>query len=108
MGWGFRQRMRVTKGVTLNLGKKSAGLRIGPRGAGVTIGTAGSRVSATIPETGISVEQRLGKKSRKAKQATPDNDKIGGPAPQQRSALATIVYGLIFGGVLIGLISLFS
>lgn len=59
MSWGFKKRIKLAPGLTLNIGKKSVSARIGNRVAGVTAGTKGARVSANLPGTGLSVQKRL-------------------------------------------------
>ena len=39
MSWGFRKRIKLAPGLTLNLGKRSAGLSLGRRGARVSANT---------------------------------------------------------------------
>ena len=43
MAWGYRKRKKLFPGVTLNLGKRSAGLSIGPKGAKVSANTRGQK-----------------------------------------------------------------
>lgn len=55
MGFRFNRRIKLCKGVSLNLGKKSAGLRIGMKGLGVSFNTKGTVTkSVGIPGTGLS------------------------------------------------------
>ncbi len=59
MGWRFRRSVKIAPGIRLNVGSRSASVRFGPKGLGYTVGTKGSRVSASIPGTGISYSQKL-------------------------------------------------
>jgi hypothetical protein len=59
MAWGFRKSKRLLPGVRLNIGKRGASVRVGGKGLGYTTGTSGSRVSASIPGTGLSYRQKL-------------------------------------------------
>ncbi|MEA5134618.1 MAG: DUF4236 domain-containing protein [Candidatus Fimivivens sp.] len=55
MGFRFNRRIKLCKGLSLNLGKKSAGLRIGMKGLGVSFNTKGTVTkSVGIPGTGLS------------------------------------------------------
>ena len=61
MGLRFQRRIRLFKGVTLNLSKTGASVGLGGRGARVNI--RGDKVTGTvgIPGTGISYRERLDK-----------------------------------------------
>lgn len=54
MGFRFNKRVKICKGVTLNLGKKGASVSVGTKGARVTVGKNGTRTTVGIPGTGIS------------------------------------------------------
>jgi hypothetical protein len=58
MGWGFRKSAKLTRGVRLNVGKKTAGIIVGPRGAGLSVNTRGRR-SATLSLLGFFWRKRL-------------------------------------------------
>lgn len=59
MGLRFQKRIRLFKGVTLNLSKTGASVSLGGRGARVNL--RGDKVTGTvgIPGTGISYRERL-------------------------------------------------
>lgn len=59
MGFRFQKRIRIFKGLTLNLSKTGTSLTVGRRGASVNI--RGDRVTGNvgIPGTGVSYRQRL-------------------------------------------------
>lgn len=60
MALRFRRSVKIAPGLTLNVGKKSAGLRVGPRGMGVSVNTKGQkRVSAGLPGTGLHYSQSI-------------------------------------------------
>ena len=63
MGLRFQRRIRLFKGVTLNLSKTGASVSLGGRGARVNF--RGDKVTGTvgIPGTGISYRDRLDKSS---------------------------------------------
>ncbi len=54
MGWQFRKRKKVLPGVTLNVGKRSAGVSVGRRGARLTRGSHGTTASLALLGTGLS------------------------------------------------------
>ena len=58
MGFRFRKRIRLSKGVHLNLGKKGASLSIGGRGSSLNISKKGVRKSFSLPGTGISYQTK--------------------------------------------------
>ena len=54
MGLRFQRRKRLLPGVTLNLGKRCAGLSVGRRGARVNAGTRGVGATLSLLGTGLS------------------------------------------------------
>ncbi|AGK97640.1 DUF4236 domain-containing protein [Clostridium pasteurianum] len=55
MGLIFKRRIKICKGITLNLGKKGINsVSVGRRGAHVTIGKQGVRKTVGIPGSGLS------------------------------------------------------
>jgi len=56
----FFRRVRIAKGLTLNLSKRGASLSAGRRGARVTFGRRGARATTGVPGTGVSYTSRLG------------------------------------------------
>lgn len=74
----FHKRFKIAPGLTLNLNKKSVSVRAGPKNAGITIGTKGSTASASVPETGLSVQKKLTKTRKKPEaSAHPEMDRFG-------------------------------
>jgi hypothetical protein len=61
MGFRFRKRFRIAKGLYLNLGKRSGSLSIGRRGATMNISEKGVRETVGLPGTGISYQTRRAK-----------------------------------------------
>jgi len=53
MGWRFQRRRKILPGVTLNVGKRSAGVSVGPRGAKVSAGTRGVGATLSLLGTGL-------------------------------------------------------
>lgn len=56
----FRKRIKVAPGVSLSIGKKSAGIRVGGRGYGISSNTStGTRATVGIPGSGVSYSKKL-------------------------------------------------
>jgi hypothetical protein len=53
MGWRFQRRRRILPGVTLNLGKRGAGLSAGHRGARLSASRGGLTASVGLVGTGL-------------------------------------------------------
>jgi hypothetical protein len=61
MPFRFQKRIRLAKGISLNLGKKGvSSVRVGRRGAGISTGRRGTRLSAGLPGTGMSASKKVG------------------------------------------------
>jgi uncharacterized protein DUF4236 len=58
MGFRFRKRIRLGKGVYLNLGKKGSSLSIGGRSSTMNISKRGVRNTLRVPGTGISYQTK--------------------------------------------------
>lgn len=65
MGLRFNRRVKICKGVTLNLGKKGASVSVGTRGARMTFGKNGTRTTLGIPGTGLSYTDYQPRKKKK-------------------------------------------
>ena len=59
MGILFRKRIKIAKGVHLNISKSGTSLSVGPRGAKVTIGKKGVYANVGIPGTGLYARQKI-------------------------------------------------
>lgn len=66
MGLRFQKRIKLLKGVTLNLGKGGASVSVGQKGASINIGKNGVTGNAGIPGTGLSYREKLSGKSPSA------------------------------------------
>ncbi|EOZ4686701.1 TPA: DUF4236 domain-containing protein [Klebsiella pneumoniae] len=58
MGFRFRKRIRIAKGVYINIGKKGVSASVQGKGFSFTTGKNGPRASAGIPGTGLSFSGR--------------------------------------------------
>jgi hypothetical protein len=63
MGFKFRKSIKVAPGVKINVTHKGVGVSAGVKGASISTGPSGSRITTSLPGTGISYEQRIGKKN---------------------------------------------
>ncbi|SFE90725.1 Protein of unknown function [Bacillus sp. OV194] len=54
MGFGFRKSFKIAPGVRLNVSKSGIGASVGGRGLRYSVNSRGSRVTASIPGTGLS------------------------------------------------------
>jgi hypothetical protein len=71
MGFRFQRRLRLFKGVSLNIGKRGiSSISVGTRGAHTTIGKSGIRNTIGLPGTGLSYTSLLPWK-RRATQSPP-------------------------------------
>jgi hypothetical protein len=61
MGWRFRKSFKVLPGVKLNLSRRGLSATLGGSPFSVNIGAAGVYANASIPGTGISYRQRIGR-----------------------------------------------
>ena len=59
MGWGFRRRVRLLPGVTLNFSKSGISTTIGPKGANVNLGKKGVYHNLGLPGTGLYSRKRI-------------------------------------------------
>lgn len=67
-------------GVRLNFSKKGVGVRVGGKHGGVSVGPSGTRVSASIPGTGIYYTEKISSGKSKSKSKS-----VAGPKPASAS-----------------------
>jgi hypothetical protein len=58
VGWRFQRRKKLLPGVTLNLGKRGAGVSVGPRGAKVSASSRGLTATLSLLGTGLAYAWR--------------------------------------------------
>lgn len=112
MGLRFRKRIKIAKGINLNINSKSIGISAGVKGARVSINSKGQKTTTLgIPGTGISHVStssiKPSKKPIKAYSAAPPKKKSG----NWKTILAVIflisgIYGLFTGEIGAGLLTL--
>ena len=59
MGYRFSRRIRICKGVHLNVSKSGVGISLGVRGASISTGPRGTYINAGLPGTGLSYRQKI-------------------------------------------------
>jgi hypothetical protein len=77
----FRKRIKICKGLSINLSKSGASLTFGGKGASVNIGKKGAYLNTNIPGTGLYNRQKIGGQPKKKVQSikglsTKENRKI--------------------------------
>ena len=61
MGWRFRKKIKICKGLSLNLNKNSIGLSVGTKGAHYTVNSNGRKTASVgIPGTGLYYTESAG------------------------------------------------
>ena len=103
MGFRFQKRIRIFKGLTLNLSKSGASWSIG--GRGMTLNVRKGRVTSTvgIPGTGLSYRKTLDTHvpSAPPQARTPEAPTEIRDPQAPRSGSATLLLLLVFFGVLV-------
>ena len=66
MGYRYSRRIRICKGVHLNVSKSGVGISLGVRGASISTGPRGTYINTGIPGTGISYRQKVGSSQTKS------------------------------------------
>lgn len=106
MGFRFRKRVRLGKGVYLNLSKSGVSASIG--GKGLTYNTRG-RVTAGIPGTGISYTSTIPSGGgRSAPTQASDATQASGCSPGVVLFLVALIAGLIFPPLFVGYLIFFA
>ncbi len=62
----FRKRIRLAKGLNVNLSKSGAGFSIGGRGASLSFGKQGAFLNTSIPGTGLYSRKKISRTRRKS------------------------------------------
>jgi hypothetical protein len=57
MGWRYRKRISLGKGLRINLSKSGVSLGLGPPGANINLGRRGMRTTVGLPGTGLSYQK---------------------------------------------------
>ncbi|NML73572.1 DUF4236 domain-containing protein [Rhizobium sp. S-51] len=62
MGIRFRKSFKVAPGIRFTLSNSGASVRAGTRNVGISKGSRGTHVGASIPGTGLSAREKIGKR----------------------------------------------
>lgn len=62
MSINFRKKIKLAKGLSLNLSKTGVSLSVGPKGAKLNIGKKGTFLTTSLPGTGVYSKTKLDKK----------------------------------------------
>jgi hypothetical protein len=101
MGLRFQKRIRIIKGLTINLSKGGASLSAGIRGATVNFSKRGTKTTVGLPGSGLSYSTQYKNSEAKSSQ------EILAPNPDQAaddSAQASSIYPKLFWIVLLLLV----
>jgi hypothetical protein len=108
MGFRYQRRIKICKGVNINLSKSGVGLSVGPKGAKIGISSKGKPyASVGIPGTGLSYRTNLPTpKSHPDTQqkTTPEITQSIKPKPPKKlsdSPIAIMLLVIIIGGLVI-------
>lgn len=72
MGWRFRKRIKICKGVNLNINKNSVGLSVGTKGARYSVNSNGRKTASVgIPGTGLYYTETAGGNRKQTKVKRP-------------------------------------
>ena len=83
MAWSFRKRIRLAKGLSLNLSKSGIGLSVGGNGLTVSPGKRGTYVNASLPATGLSARTRIDNLAEKIQDPQSGAEEGMSPSPER-------------------------
>ena len=114
MGFSFRKRLKIMKGLYLNFSKNGISTSVGGPGATLNFGKNGTRVTTSIPGTGIRYSKNLSGNKKDAASdfqdgtnpvLTIDNYNFTGKVPKDANknffylSIIFIILGIIFQGI---------
>ncbi|WP_314811836.1 DUF4236 domain-containing protein [Fusobacterium pseudoperiodonticum] len=114
MGFSFRKRLKIMKGLYLNFSKNGISTSVGGPGATLNFGKNGTRVTTSIPGTGIRYSKNLSGNKKDAASdfqdgtnpvLTIDNYNFTGKVPKEANknffylSIIFIILGIIFQGI---------
>jgi hypothetical protein len=91
MGFRFQKRIRVFKGLTLNLSKSGTSWTVGGRGASINLKDGKASGNVGIPGTGLSYRERLDDTGN------PGSGKGGGIGWVVWLVISIVLLGVLFG-----------
>ena len=114
MGFSFRKRLKIMKGLYLNFSKNGISTSVGGPGATLNFGKNGTRVTTSIPGTGIRYSKKLSENKKETVSdfqdgtnpvLTIDNYNFTGKVPKEANknffylSIIFIILGIIFQGI---------
>lgn len=114
MGFSFRKRLKIMKGLYLNFSKNGISTSVGGPGATLNFGKNGTRVTTSIPGTGIRYSKKLSENKKDTVSdfqdgtdpvLTIDNYNFTGKVPKEANknffylSIIFIILGIIFQGI---------
>lgn len=103
MGFRFRRRLRLGKGVWINVSKSGTSLSVGGRGATINFGKKGATTTVGIPGTGLSYRTRPSGSGRQSGTVQPSGGNSYSVAGLFK-AFGFFVIGLFVVAFIIGLV----
>ena len=102
----FQKRIRLFKGLTINLSKTGTSVSIGGRGATVNLSKRGTRTTVGIPGTGISYSQTSKPVRMDSTHKTDKSNNVGiasaeAPSNQARSSTIWLLFLIFLVGLVI-------
>lgn len=64
MAWIFRKRIKLAKGISLNISKSGIGVSAGGKGLTLSAGKRGAYLNANVPGTGLSNRTKIGQSDK--------------------------------------------
>ncbi len=94
MARGFRKRVKIAKGVHLNVSKSGLGLSVGGKGLSVSTGKRGTYLNTGIPGTGLYSRTKIGGGSGRSNKASKSTGSTYKPQNTSPDSLTTISLGV--------------
>lgn len=88
MSWRFRKRLRVCKGIWVNVAKQGASLSVGGRGATANFNTKGTMGTFSAPGTGLSYRTKRYPYTGSWRHGRPSGQAAGAPAKSTAQRIA--------------------
>lgn len=106
MGFRFRKSIKILPGIKVNLTQKGiSSVSVGGKGLTINQGKKGTRVTASIPGSGLSYSQQLGSsKTSPGARPVPRNQFIQSPAQYSTLISPRLIIGILIIGFILWLI----
>lgn len=106
MGFRFRKSIKILPGIRLNLTQKGiSSVSVGDKGLTINQGKKGTRVTASIPGSGLSYSQQVGQSNIPPGSASaPRNHLAQPPVPHSMLISPRLITGILIIGFILWLI----